>query len=58
MPMFEYTCRQCGHQFETLVRGDRQPACPRCHALDLEKMYSTFAARGGNSPASGASRFT
>ena len=60
MPIFEYTCRECGHQFETLVTGNRQPACPQCNASDLEKMYSTFAARGASGSASGPvpSRFT
>jgi putative FmdB family regulatory protein len=60
MPIFEYTCRECRHQFETLVSGNRQAACPRCKATDLEKMYSTFATRAASTPASGAaaSRFT
>jgi len=29
MPIFEYACRACGHEFETLVRGAETPACAR-----------------------------
>jgi putative FmdB family regulatory protein len=47
MPIFEYECRACGHQFETLVRGAEQPTCSRCASLDLEKKLSVFAAPGG-----------
>jgi putative FmdB family regulatory protein len=46
MPLFEYTCRGCGHRFETLVTASRQAACPSCRSTDLEKLFSTFAARG------------
>jgi putative FmdB family regulatory protein len=60
MPLFEYTCRGCGHQFEALVTGNRTPACPRCSSSELEKLYSTFGARSsgpaGRAPA--GSRFT
>ena len=40
MPIYEYTCRQCGHQFERLVRGNRTPACPECEAADPERLFS------------------
>ncbi|OFW03300.1 MAG: hypothetical protein A3H96_19575 [Acidobacteria bacterium RIFCSPLOWO2_02_FULL_67_36] len=46
MPLFEFTCRGCGHTFETLVIGSRQAACPNCRSTDLEKLFSTFAAGG------------
>ena len=42
MPLFEYQCKTCGHRFEALVLGSRQPQCPRCESLDLEKQFSTF----------------
>ncbi len=45
MPLFEYACKQCSHQFETLVRGTQTPECPACHASELERRQSTFAAR-------------
>ena len=44
MPLFEYACRQCDHQFEALVRGSEAPECPACHGSDLERRLSVFAA--------------
>ncbi len=49
MPLFEYQCKTCGHRFEALVIGARQPQCPRCESADLEKQFSTF----GCGPSSG-----
>jgi putative FmdB family regulatory protein len=43
MPLFEYECKKCGHQFETLVMGSTKPTCPSCNSLRLEKLLSTFA---------------
>ncbi|MGE3512354.1 MAG: zinc ribbon domain-containing protein [Vicinamibacterales bacterium] len=43
MPLYEYTCRGCGHFFETLVRPGSEPACPACHGQDLERALSLFA---------------
>ena len=40
MPIFEYTCRSCTHQFETLVRGSKVPSCPECQSQDLERLLS------------------
>ena len=49
MPLFEYLCKKCGHQFETLVMGSMNPSCPSCQGKKLEKQLSTFAvSRGGN----------
>ena len=45
MPLFDFRCRTCGHEFESLVRNNIPPAaCPSCHAPDLERLLSTFAA--------------
>ena len=44
MPLFEYACRECDHQFEALVRAAEQPECPSCHSTDLERRLSVFAA--------------
>jgi putative FmdB family regulatory protein len=43
MPMFEYACRACGHQFETLVRSGDTPECASCASTDLQKKLSAFA---------------
>jgi putative FmdB family regulatory protein len=45
MPIFEYACRACGHEFETLVRSMETPACVRCASPALDKKLSVFAAQ-------------
>ena len=59
MPLFDFRCRECGYQFETLVTGDRIPECRRCGSAELEKLASTFATRSsGARSAATAPRFT
>lgn len=44
MPVYDFTCRACGLEFEQLVLPGRGPAaCPDCQSQDLERMLSTFA---------------
>jgi putative FmdB family regulatory protein len=43
MPIYEYECRSCKHQFEALVRSGNTPSCPQCQSADLERMVSLFA---------------
>jgi putative FmdB family regulatory protein len=41
MPLYEYTCRKCGHSFETLVTARTTAvavACPQCEGSDLEQL--------------------
>jgi putative FmdB family regulatory protein len=40
MPIYEYTCRRCSHQFEKLVRAGRTPQCASCGAEDVERLFS------------------
>ncbi len=40
MPIYEYACRRCGDQFEFLVIGKAEPACPSCSGQDLERLLS------------------
>jgi len=41
MPVFEYKCRQCGHQFEyLLLHSSPAPECPACQKQDLEQLIS------------------
>ena len=47
MPIYEYACQQCGEEFELLVRGDEQPACPGCESSKLERLLSAPAAHTG-----------
>jgi putative FmdB family regulatory protein len=45
MPLYDFQCRSCGHEFEALVRpvDADPPACPSCRSRDLEKLLSGFA---------------
>ena len=43
MPLFDYRCRSCDHEFEALVRAGDVPACPSCNSRDLEKQLSAAA---------------
>jgi len=45
MPIYEYACRACGHQFEHLLlpTAKTPPSCPACGSEDLEKLMSGFA---------------
>jgi putative FmdB family regulatory protein len=47
MPIYEYVCRDCGHQFEYLIRGDEKPSCPSCGRASLTKQLSVPAAHTG-----------
>jgi putative FmdB family regulatory protein len=53
MPIFEYICKECHHQFETLLYGKEKAECPKCHATRLEPQLSVFAVSAkGSSPSS------
>ena len=45
MPILEYSCRACGHQFEFLKLPATSDAarCPACQGEDLERLLSGFA---------------
>jgi putative FmdB family regulatory protein len=46
MPIYEYRCKACEHEFEALVlphKPETAPECPECHSKDLEKLLSGFA---------------
>lgn len=40
MPIFEYSCDACHHEFETLVRAGDVPSCPKCAGQALTKQLS------------------
>jgi putative FmdB family regulatory protein len=46
MPLYEYQCNACGHNFETLVRSGSTPACPQCGSTALNKQVSAPVAPG------------
>ena len=43
MPIYEYLCRACRHEFEQLLRTGDTPACPKCQGQDLERLLSHLA---------------
>ena len=44
MPIYDFKCRACGHEFEGLVLPARTPpSCPACKGQDLERQISAFA---------------
>ena len=43
MPIYEYQCRGCSHQFEQLIRTGDVPICPNCSGGDLERLLSHCA---------------
>ncbi len=40
MPIYEYKCRDCGDEFEALVRKSDTPSCPKCSSTELERLLS------------------
>ena len=44
MPIYEYRCIRCAHEFELLVlRTSPVPACPSCDSQEVEQQLSAFA---------------
>ena len=43
MPMYEYVCAECGHNFETLVTASTVAHCPKCASGKLDQQFSAFA---------------
>jgi putative FmdB family regulatory protein len=60
MPIFEYVCEACHHQFEALLYGKQKPECPKCHGVKLSSQLSVFAvsAKGAGSQAGSSPRPT
>ncbi|HWB84853.1 MAG TPA: zinc ribbon domain-containing protein [Bryobacteraceae bacterium] len=55
MPIYEYSCKDCGTKFEKLVRrasDSGEIECPSCGQKHLQQELSTFAAHAGNGSAS------
>ena len=52
MPIYEFKCQSCGHQFEKLIfpGDDPAPPCPNCQASQSEKLMSAGAVRAHGIP--------
>ena len=51
MPIYEYKCSKCGHQFEIIQRFSDNPleSCPECGQKSIKKLVSapSFRLKGG-----------
>ena len=50
MPVYDYHCASCGHDFAlTQSVGDHERAtrvtCPKCKSAKVERVFSTFFAK-------------
>ena len=52
MPIYEFSCRKCGHGFEEiLTHSDLEGLsleCPNCRSAEVERGLSSFATAGGS----------
>ncbi len=50
MPIYEYTCKDCGKSSELIVSSETQISCEHCGSKKLKRELSSFAfSRGGSS---------
>ena len=57
MPVYEYICKSCGHQFEKIrpmSKANELILCLKCQSPDTQRMLSLFNAHseGGSATAS------
>jgi putative FmdB family regulatory protein len=50
MPLYEYSCTKCDHQFEALVFDGEQTECPACRSQKVERQLSLPARPRTSSP--------
>ena len=43
MPLYDFTCRYCGEQFEARTGPEETPSCPACGGRDTERVLTRFA---------------
>ncbi|MEE9566567.1 MAG: zinc ribbon domain-containing protein, partial [Desulfobacteria bacterium] len=53
MPLYEFSCPKCGHEFEQIVfASDKKPIeCPKCGASKPERLLSVFSSNLGSKTA-------
>ncbi len=58
MPIYEYVCLNCKHQFEAIrpmSQADAPIACQKCGAEDIRRRISLFFAESGGKAVAGMS---
>ncbi len=57
MPLYEFTCKKCGHNFEELLTLSEIESgnlkCPACSSKRVERGFSSFATGAVGSGSSG-----
>ena len=44
MPIYEFQCKQCNHEFERLVfNSSEKVSCPECKSKKVTRVMSAFA---------------
>lgn len=59
MPIREFRCDTCNHEFEELVlskRDEEELACPQCGTAQLTRCFSAFAVAGAEKKVSDSSK--
>jgi len=57
VPLYEFVCRKCSHEFEELVSSRSPvPPCPRCQASTVDRIMSVTSVGRGNRDAVAASQ--
>jgi putative FmdB family regulatory protein len=52
MPIYEYTCKDCGYHFDairSIKDADSQISCKKCQSQDTRRMISLFFSQSGGS---------
>ena len=48
MPIYEYVCGQCDHEFEKLIfNSSEKVGCPKCKCKKVSRRLSAFAFSSG-----------
>jgi putative FmdB family regulatory protein len=56
VPLYEFRCRTCRHEFEALVRPNSSASCPSCKGSDLERILSLLAVSSESTRATNLAR--
>ena len=49
MPIYEFKCNQCGHQFDLIEsfdeRSQHKEKCPNCNSQDVERVFAPVSVK-------------